>query len=274
LNCIGSGSPTVLLEADLDQLGSLSWAMVQPELGELTRVCSYDRAGILWSQAGPRPRDGKTVAAELMDLLQAAGEEGPYLLVGHAMGGAYARIFAGNHPESVCGLVLLDSSHPDQIQRFSEIGIRQEIPQQKLRPFIFLLSYLGAPGRYKGLQYTMPLEVYKTEQAYLPESSMAWFDEAAEGPNTLAQAGEIRSLGDLPLVVLASARPAPISGTPDQEPQKLWLDLQEDLTSISTRSELRSLEDAGHYIQFDQPGEVTQAVKDLFPHCLEVQPHP
>jgi hypothetical protein len=54
LNCIGSGSPTVVFESDLDQYGSLSWVPVQERMGELTRACSYDRAGILWSEPGHR----------------------------------------------------------------------------------------------------------------------------------------------------------------------------------------------------------------------------
>ena len=65
LHCVGEGSPAVIFEADLDQYGSLSWASVQGEIGKYTRACSYDRAGILWSEPGPRPRDGETIAAEL-----------------------------------------------------------------------------------------------------------------------------------------------------------------------------------------------------------------
>ena len=83
LNCVGDGKPTVVFDADLDQYGSLSWDLVQGEIGEYTRACSYDRAGMLWSEPGPRPRDGERIADELGAVLDAAGEEGPYLLVGH-----------------------------------------------------------------------------------------------------------------------------------------------------------------------------------------------
>ena len=95
LHCVGDGTPTVVFESDLDQYGSLSWNSVQGEIGKYTRACSYDRAGIMWSEPGPRPRDGETIAAELKTVLENAGEEGPYILVGHAFGGAYIRIFAG-----------------------------------------------------------------------------------------------------------------------------------------------------------------------------------
>ena len=144
LNCVGEGSPTVVFEADLDQYGSMSWDPVQKEISKLTRACSYDRAGILWSEAGSRPRDGETIAAELKMLLENAGEEGPYLLVGHGFGGAYLRIFVGKYPEDVAGMVLLESSHPDMLTRFEEItGISQEIPDKQIRPLILLLSNLG-----------------------------------------------------------------------------------------------------------------------------------
>lgn len=115
LNCKGKGSPIVIFESDLDQYGSKSWESVQGEVAKRTRACSYDRAGILWSDAGPRPRDGETIAVELKALLKQAGEEGPYILVGHAFGGAYMRIFAGLYPEDVAGMVLVESSHPDMI---------------------------------------------------------------------------------------------------------------------------------------------------------------
>ena len=77
LNCVGVGNPTVVFEADLDQYGSSSWDLVQGEIGNYTRACRYDRAGILWSEPGPRPRDGERIADELGAVLDAAGEEGP-----------------------------------------------------------------------------------------------------------------------------------------------------------------------------------------------------
>ena len=105
LNCMGAGRPTVVFESDLDTIASQSWSLVQPQVAEITRACTYDRSGLLWSEPGPRPRDGNQIADELGGLLAAAGEQGPYVLVGHAAGGAYARIFVAQNWESVCGLV-------------------------------------------------------------------------------------------------------------------------------------------------------------------------
>jgi pimeloyl-ACP methyl ester carboxylesterase len=267
LYCVGAGSPTVVFEADLDQYGSLSWDSVQGEIGKFTRACSYDRAGIMWSEPGPLPRDGEMIASELGTVLDMAGEDGPYVLVGHAFGGAYIRIFAGQNPDDVCGMVLVDSSHPEMLTHFAEYGLEKEIPSKQIRPLILLLSHLGMPGRFKGNVYNLSPDVYDPTQAFLPESSMAWFDETVEAPNTLAQAGQYEYLGDMPLIVLAAARSS-------QDLQQVWLELQQELTLLSENSEYRALQEAGHYIQFDQPQEVVEAVRDVVQRCAETSPLP
>jgi pimeloyl-ACP methyl ester carboxylesterase len=268
LNCVGSGSPTVVFESDLDQYGSLSWVPVQERIGELTRACSYDRAGILWSEPGPLPRDGETIAGELSAVLDAAGEEGPYILVGHAFGGAYVRIFAGQNPDDVCGMVLIESSHPEMLTRFSEYGVVPEIPDRNIRPLILFLSHLGSPGRYKGNVYDLPPEIYDPVQAFLPESSMAWFDEKVESPNTLAQAGRYEYLGDWPLIVLATSRPSPSLGDLGQKLDDSWLEMQRELLSLSENSEIRIYE-GGHYPQLQSPELVIEAIQDVLGRCTE-----
>jgi pimeloyl-ACP methyl ester carboxylesterase len=267
LYCVGAGSPTVVFEADLDQYGSLSWDSVQGEVGKFTHACSYDRAGIMWSEPGPLPRDGEMIASELGAVLDMAGEDGPYVLVGHAFGGAYVRIFAGQNPDDVCGMVLVDSSHPEMLTHFAEYGLEKEIPSKQIRPLILLLSHLGMPGRFKGNVYNLSPDVYDPTQAFLPESSMAWFDETVEAPNTLAQAGQYEYLGDMPLIVLAAAKSS-------QDLQAVWLELQQELTLLSENSEYRALQEAGHYIQFDQPQEVVEAVREVVQRCAETSPLP
>ena len=265
LYCVGEGTPTVVFEADLDQYGSLSWNSVQGEIGKYTRACSYDRAGIMWSEPGPRPRDGETIAAELKAVLENAGEEGPYLLVGHAFGGAYIRIFAGQNPDDVCGMVLVESSHPEMFTRFEELGVAQQIPDKNIRPLILLMSHLGSPGRYKGNMYNLPLEIYDPVEAYLPESSMAWFDETVEAPATLAQAGQYEYLGDFPLIVIAASG-APTSVDQGEALQDLWVELQHELISLSDNSEIRVYE-TGHYPQLQDPELVIEAIQDVLDKC-------
>src|SRR5215211_8224249 len=113
INCVGQGSPTVVLDAGLGEW-SAQWVRVQRELSGSTRVCAYDRAGMGWSERGPEPRDARQISSELHTLLAKAGIEGPYVLVGHSFGGLYARMYAARYPNQVSGVVLVDSSHPEQ----------------------------------------------------------------------------------------------------------------------------------------------------------------
>jgi pimeloyl-ACP methyl ester carboxylesterase len=273
LYCVGTGSPTVIFESDLDQYGSLSWNSVQGEIGKYTRTCSYDRAGIIWSEPGLLPRDGETIASELGVVLDAAGEDGPYVLVGHAFGGAYVRIFAGQNPDDVCGMVLIESSHPEMLTRFSEYGVVPEIPDRNIRPLILFLSHLGSPGRYKGNVYDLPPEIYDPVQAFIPESSMTWFDEKVESPNTLVQAGHYEYLGDWPLIVLSTSRPSPSLGDLGQKLDDLWLEMQRELLSLSENSEIRIYE-GGHYPQLQDPEVVIEAIQDVLERCEKTLPLP
>src|SRR4030042_3362183 len=116
INCIGQGRPTVILAAGSLEY-SLFWALVQPEVARFTRICSYDRAGYRWSESSPHPRTATTMVEELHMLLVNAKVEGPYVLVGHSLGGMLMRVYAHNYTDEVIGLVLVDSLHEEQITR-------------------------------------------------------------------------------------------------------------------------------------------------------------
>jgi pimeloyl-ACP methyl ester carboxylesterase len=96
IRCTSSGSPTVVIDAGNACLG-LEWMPIQDEIAEMTCVCTYDRAGYGWSETVPSPRDAATIVAELHTLLQTAGEPGPYILVGHSLGGFHARLYAAQY---------------------------------------------------------------------------------------------------------------------------------------------------------------------------------
>src|ERR687898_2700183 len=114
INCVGQGGPTVLLDAG-SGLFSAQWVRVQREVSKTTRVCAYDRAGMGWSEMGPDPRDARQITGELHTLLNNAGIEEPYVLVGHSFGGMYMQTYAARYPDEVAGVALVDSSTgPDQ----------------------------------------------------------------------------------------------------------------------------------------------------------------
>jgi hypothetical protein len=112
--CTGEGSPTIVLDAGLNG-GTMSWAGVQEQVSNHTRVCSYDRAGMSWSEEGLKPRTYMRIADELHTLLQASGEQGPYVLVGHSVGAGKVLVSLPNvtSESGICstpGVVLATAS--------------------------------------------------------------------------------------------------------------------------------------------------------------------
>jgi hypothetical protein len=118
--CRGTGSPTVVLEAGYDSAGIETWSDLLGPISQISRVCTYDRAGTGGSDERP---DGLRVtsmleAEELHQLQRGAGVEPPYVMVGHSYGGFISRLFAAMYPSETSGLVLVDSSHEDEIEPY------------------------------------------------------------------------------------------------------------------------------------------------------------
>src|SRR3954454_13411972 len=107
--CSGSGAPTVILETGLGGT-TADWGFVQPETARFTRVCSYDRAGVGYSDRGPSPRTARRIAYELAQLVDRSGIPGPLVLVGASIGGFAVRVFASVYPAKAAGLVLVDAT--------------------------------------------------------------------------------------------------------------------------------------------------------------------
>jgi len=131
INCTGTGSPTVVIDAGLGDW-STSWgSYVQPEVAKTTRVCTYDRAGMGWSEAGPLPRDAAQYAKELHTLLQNAHIPGPYIMVGHSLGGFGVRVFVHDYASEIAGVVLIESMNPKQLnQSQAEVQSQSESRSQ------------------------------------------------------------------------------------------------------------------------------------------------
>ena len=110
--CTGKGSPAVILEAPAAGL-SAAWGEVQRQLSATTRVCSYDRAGLGWSESDDRPFDPSRVPVELQTLLSRAGERGPFVVAGQGLGAAFARMYAARPDSAVTTLVLIDPPPAD-----------------------------------------------------------------------------------------------------------------------------------------------------------------
>src|SRR5215210_3676363 len=142
IQCVGHGSPTVILESGLANI-STDWAYVQPQVARETRACSYDRAGNGWSDRGPSPRDPHQIARELHSLLDKGAIPGPYVLVGQSFGGMYVRMFAAEYPDDVVGMVLVDASHPDMWARMPAAVVARNQPTARQRMLYSVLTRLA-----------------------------------------------------------------------------------------------------------------------------------
>jgi pimeloyl-ACP methyl ester carboxylesterase len=249
IDCVGQGSPTVVLEAALGN-ASAHWVRVQQEVSEVTRVCAYDRAGMGWSEGGPEPRDAARVTGELHALLEGAGVEGPYVMVGHSFGGLYARAYAARYPDETAGVVLVDSSHPDQFERLPD-GPENYAQARRLFAVAPLFARLGVIRLFDLLPVPAELPAPQRAQveAFNPATKQVstTADEFRATPQTTAQVRDAGSLGDKPLAVVSAGK----------QPQA-WLQLQEELATLSPNSTHRVVEGATHVSLLYDPDDARE----------------
>jgi pimeloyl-ACP methyl ester carboxylesterase len=261
IDCMGRGTPAVILDSGLGD-SYISWRKVQPQIAQFTRVCSYDRAGVGYSDSSPRPRTSKVIAEELHALLHNAGISPPYVLVGHSMGGYNVRLYANLYRNEVAGVVLVDSSHPEQQKRFPptlndiDAGwIREQEFFEFAMPF-GLPRFLGFCGR--------DAAVLAAEcNFHSVHESIAELKAISE---SAAQTGATGSLGGLPLVVLSGDPDLPDADIPEdlvKPTSDAWQQMQKELARLSTRSTHVIAKNSGHYIQLDRPDVVIDAVRSV-----------
>jgi pimeloyl-ACP methyl ester carboxylesterase len=258
LHCIGHGSPTVVLEAGLDPSGSFSWRRVLPDIAVTTRVCTYDRAGILWSEPRPGPRDAHRIADELHALLAAASEPPPYVMVGHSFGGLLVRVFDRRFRGEVFGFVLVDSAHPAGIYRMPLEAIASEPAPLRL----LTSKFLAATGVAR-LRAGPPKN---PAQAYAHSSMLAAQGEGRAFRESCVQAAATGKLDNRPLVVLTAGHIPPPSDMSEKTQNvfhEVRLALQAELAMLSTNADQRVSSRAGHFVQLDDPAAVVTAVGDV-----------
>src|SRR6266702_4307768 len=251
LQCMGQGSPTIVLEAGGGNDG-LTWAGIQPKLALHTQVCSYDRAGIGWSDPGPSPRDADHVAAELHGLLASAHIHVPVILMGHSMGGLFIRDYAAHYPTEVAGLVFEDSSTPLQNRQPAYRAFEE--PRKATRFDRFLneaMIELGIPrllgacsgefDRVKGINQRVFYEDRCHEPFQAMDAEMDAFDlSGQETVNT-------GPFGDMPILVLSHDMTIDRS---DGLPQSLIDESEANQNAflrLSTRSRRVIVKNSGHF---------------------------
>lgn len=238
LDCTGAGGPTVVLESGLGGT-SANWARITTEIRSTTRVCAYDRAGQGWSEDVDAPQDGAAIASDLHALLSAAGEPGPYVMVGHSAGGPYVMTYAAAHPDDVAGMVLLDAMSPDE---FTELpGFASE--QSMMRRGLGVLPSLARVGVARVLPASIWSSLPEPQASQVrafassPRGMRNMRDEQSMYPTVFRQAKALASLGSKPLVVVAA------SASLDEHAE--WMTLQSQLAALSSDSRLR-VADSSH----------------------------
>ncbi len=269
IHCVGEGSPTVVVDSGFDDT-SLVWRAIQPEVAKFTRICAYDRAGVGWSDAGPTPTHSRKMVEELHTLLKNAGVSDTYVLVGASFGGLNARVFANQFPDETVGMVLVDSMHEDQFARTS--GPKGPPPAWAKKLARGVGWFCGATGlsRFIGSPATsleVPPEVKPIAYAVALRTEAYTAGAKIEGFQCLEQARATRRndgqppLGAKPLVVLTHGKRGELGATDNDE--RAWVEMQDELSRLSSNSKHLFVEKSGHRIALDKPEAVVEAIHDV-----------
>lgn len=254
IDCRGSGAngaPTVVFEAGLGG-AALEWLAVAEALGEVQRICVYDRAGAGWSEAGPPPRDASRIAAELRQLLEQANELPPYILVGHSFGGYSIQLFARRYPEVTAGLVLVDTSHPEQVERFAAPPIRANIAPRGRIQFLMPVKVPGGLSAKVEPTVAALMSTLKARQALIHE--LESFRASAH------QVGAAPPLPQVPVLVLSRGLQQWADDERGNRKEALWRELQRELVPSSALALQIIAQRSGHHIHLDQPRLVAAAI--------------
>jgi pimeloyl-ACP methyl ester carboxylesterase len=229
INCAGNpinGSPTVVMDAG-GYDSSETWNKVQPEIAKFARVCVYDRAGLGKSERRPSPSyPSQEVVKDLYTLLANAHIAPPLVLVGHSFGGMNVRLYASQHPQEVVGMVLVDSVHEDEMDRWVAM-MPPEIKQRMTEADKAQLARLAiSEGQVRAAHWHSDIPL-------------------------VALTHGVVNPGDYDIPSMAAKGEA------------LRLEMQEALARLSSRSKHIIAEKSGHYIQRDQPQLVIDSVRQV-----------
>ncbi|NWJ44988.1 MAG: alpha/beta hydrolase [Chloroflexi bacterium] len=236
ISCTGVGSPTVILDTGAADDSSV-WSAVQSQVAQFTRVCRYDRGNLGKSEQATTPRTSQQMVKELKTLLTNSQVKGPYLIVGHSLGGLNMQLYASQYPNEIAGVVLVESMHVDQFARFDKALTKEQAA--------IINDFTGNPEK-------MTYENFK---------------ESVEQARTAAK------FPPVPLIVLTRGwvgmvKPPesywPTSlGDPFPELENIWRELQADLVKLSPKGKQVIAEKSDHSIPLRQPELITQSIQEL-----------
>lgn len=235
LQCRGAGEPTVVSDAGMGTapVEDAGWQRIAARIAPVTRICLYDRAGLSSSDRAPEPiRTSLDAANDLHAVLQEAGVRGPFLLVGHSIGGLHAQVFASRFPDDTAGLVLVSSTHPDQMTTWLAM-----LPS-------------ATPGEEKPLTDVRTFLSAMIEDPNRNEERLDWRASAAA-------ARQLKTLGDKPVIVAThSQRFRMVPGL--SEPLAIRLEessqrMQKQFLTLSSNAHQNIAATAGHGLPHEAP---------------------
>jgi pimeloyl-ACP methyl ester carboxylesterase len=263
---------------------SLDWTLVQARVSGFTRICTYDRAGYAWSDAGPKPRTFAQLNLELRDALSKLGERGPFVLVGHSYGGPVLRNFAAVYPQEVAGMVLVDAAHEglrvgigdkktirlgdgakgtsipaprEELSASDKAMVRAEDLPQELKTLDPIYKVLPPGEQEMRLWAQLLPAVYDAEN-----SETEWSGEYFAKWLAAPQQGTLRSI---PLIVLSRADGGysnADSDTPAAQMEKERKEGQAKLVLLSNNSR-QVIVHSGHNMNLEAPDDVAKAIREV-----------
>jgi pimeloyl-ACP methyl ester carboxylesterase len=279
MHCAATGAPTVVLMAGLFSW-SVVWYKTQPAIAQQTRVCAFDRAAYGFSDPALQPQIISEVVEDLHKALHAGSIPGPYVLVGHSLGGLEARVYAQRWPEDVVGMVLVDTSPAaegliDENQPDFDAAAGRE-------SYVAYMMHCASLAEHGAFQQSsaeltdcsavLPSDTPAAFRKVWPQFFTASYFEAKASLmsglyNHRYDSADHHRLGAMPLVVLSIEHPWGV-GTPavarlDRSYGKVWNALHADLARLSSHGVHRIIKQSGHEIQLDQPQAVIDAVDEV-----------
>lgn len=285
LYCTGHGTPTVILDAGWGG-PTTAWAYVQPTVARLTAVCSYDRAGQGFSDGGPLPRDTNSLVTDLHTLLHVAGIRPPYVFVGHSMAGLDGVLFADRYPDELAGMLLVDPAFRHQIEQMDRVpgvgALMRASPDFKPCEAAARAHRIPATPKLVDLclqhdpTFKAPLVKALDGMALRPDywsniesEKDSFVDTSITGRNSVDSMeldGESKTFGSMPLIVLTASDSPPMPDASRTQARMLfevWNRGHDALASLSAEGRNELVPHSGHYIQFDHPGTVIKAIREL-----------
>jgi len=269
LYCEGTGSPAVVI---LGAGYSFDWGLVQPKIAAITQVCAYDHSGSAWSDEGPKDSCALRVQ-EVHAVLKNARIAGPFVLVGHSLGGVIARLYAAQFPDEVAGVVFVDHAFA-MINRRPPSGTPGTTattpPPMPPPPASASVGKIGMgmtddPNFSKLPTRDIDLHRWWDSQAQGAPPSMADLDMLldciAEADASIKD--QTQALGDKPLVDVTAGNLPPVPPAMAEKQASKYAELQTKLLALSSNSKQLTAENSGHFITIDRPDVVIDAIEQV-----------